>query len=272
MEDNRNFTVTTKDGKEVELVIKNPGLKDREEAESIRIRAWNRAVNEKAPFAEKLGSVLREQGLWDDSKDEKLATLRTELAEIFDKLERGGIKLSEAKDAAIKARQIRNEMNLVTFDRVKYASTTVEGISSDKEFQYLVYAMVYYKNEPNKKYYKDFNDYLNRAGDIDSYLIMNKVSNILYGGNEENWTENKFLKEFKFVDEKLRLINSDGHLVDTKGRLINEYGDWIKYDENGKEIIIDEAGNPVEVQVDRKPFLDEEGNEIVKNEEKRRPK
>jgi hypothetical protein len=259
---NRAFTITTKDGKEIQLIIKNPTLKEREEAESIRIRAWNRAINEGAPFAEKLNDVLRKQGLWDDEKDDKLSKLRVELADIFDKLEKGGIKLSEAKELALRARGIRNEVNIVTFDRVRYASTTVEGISSDKEFQYLVYAMVYYNDNANKKYFKDFNDYLNRVADIDSYQISGKVAEILYGGNESEWPENKFLKNFKFVNEKLQLVNKDGHLVDTEGKLIDEDYNYIKYGPDGQKIIVDQDGNPVEFKEESKPFLDDEGNPI----------
>lgn len=262
MEDKRTFTVVNKDGAEIELVIKNPGLKDREEAESIRIKTWNRAVADDAPFAENLDKVLRKQGLWDDAKEAKLKELQEELRDIFEKLDKGGIKLSEAKEAALKAREIRGEINKIGLNRVKYASTTVEALSSDREFQFLISCMVYYKNEPNKKYFKDFNDYLNRAGDVDAYLISSKVADVLYGGNEEYWVENKFLKEHKFVDDKLRLVNTDGHLIDREGRLIDEDYNYIKYDEAGKAVIIDKDGNPLEINTERKPFLDEEGNEI----------
>lgn len=260
-EKNRDFKVFNKD-KEIELTIKNPGLKDREEAESIRIKTWNRAIADGAPFAENLDNVLRKQGLWTDAKQEKLNSYREELAEIFDRLDKGGIKLSDAKKDALRARELRNKINEISLDRVKYSSTTVEGLSSDKEFQYLISCMVYYKNEPNKRYYKDYNDYLNRAGDLDSYLISGKVAEILYGGSEDNWAENKFLKEQGFVDDQYRLINSDGHLIDEEGRLINEFGSYVKYDESGKAIVIDKDGQPLELKVERKPFLDDEGNEI----------
>lgn len=262
---NRIFTLKDKDGNDMELIIKNPGLKDREEAESLRIRTWNRAIADKAPFAENLGKVLREQGLWDDTKEQKLIDLRLELTDIFDRLDKGGFKLSEARKLAIKARDIRNEINLVTFDRIRYASTTVEGLSSDKEFQFLVSCMVYY-NKDNKRYFKDFNDYLNRTGDVDAYMISNKVSEILYGGSEENYTENKFLKEQGFVDEKLRLINSDGHLIDKEGKLVNEDGDYIKYNEDGTVVIIDKDGNLIETKIEKKPFLNEDGTPIIQKE------
>lgn len=259
---NRDFKIFDKDNKEVELTIKNPGLKDREEAESIRIKTWNRAIEDGAPFAKKLDNVLRAQGLWNDEKQAKLEGFQTELMEIFERLEKGGIKLSDAKKDALRARELRNDINRLSMDRVQYSSTTVEGLASDKEFQFLISCMVYYKNEPNKRYYKDYNDYLNRAGDIDSYLISGKVAEILYGGSEDNWTENKFLKEQGFVDDQYRLINADGHLVDKEGRLVDEFGNYIKYDESGKAIIVDKNGQPLELKIERKPFLDDEGNEI----------
>jgi len=97
--------------------------------------------------------------------------------------------------------------------------------------------------------------------------------------------ENKFLKEFKFVNEDLRLVNDDGHLIDIDGRLINEEGRYIAYrtkkaeieqDEDelyfvniqGNEVVkvVDEDGDERWVTPDlaeRKPFLDEEGNPII---------
>lgn len=255
------FTVI-KDGQEIELMIKNPSLKEKEEAEAIKIRWWNKAVKEGCVFAENLNKVLEDQGIWNTEKQTKLDELRLELSNIFDKLDKGGIKLSEAKSLAIHARQIRNEISFLTFDRIRYISNTVEGISSDKEFQYLVSAMVY--NKDGKKYFKNFEDYLNRAGDLDAYQVSAKVSEYLYGGGADQYPENKFLKEYGFCDDKLRLVNKDGNLVDIENKLIDEDGNYIKFGPDGQKIILDENGEPVAEQNNtRKPFLNEDDKPII---------
>jgi ribosomal protein S16 len=262
-ENNRIFKVLENgNGKEVEIYIKSPSLQDNEKAESIRVRRWNQAIDDGAVLTERLNEILKKQGIWSDEKENKIMELRIELAEALDTIDKGGIKLSEAKELAIKVRKLRNEINSISFDRLKYINETVEGQSQNAQFNYLVSQCAVYNDNREKKYFKSYEDFLNRANDLDSYLISNRCADVIFGNNEANWPENKFLKERGFVDDKLRLINKDGHLVDTEGRLVDEFGNWIKYAEDGQPIIVDRDGNPVETIVERKPFLDDEGNPI----------
>jgi len=100
-----------------------------------------------------------------------------------------------------------------------------------------------------------------------------------------NLEENKFLKEFKFVNDDLKLIDKDGNLVDIDGRLINEDGRFIAYrtedgkknkdqsqvyfvNRDGKEVVAvtNADGEEEWVRIDlkeRKPFLDDDGSPIA---------
>lgn len=262
MDDTNRIVEVAENDKIVKVYIKSPSLQDNEKAESIRVRRWNQAIADKAVFAEKLNEVLKEQGLWSDDKDQKIMELRLEIAEAINAIDKGGIKLSKAKELALKIRDLRAEINGIMFSRLKYVNETVEGQAQNAQFQYLISQCAVYNDDRNKKYFKSYEDYLNRANDLDAFLISTKCADVLFGNNETNWPENKFLRERGFVDDKLRLINKDGHLVDNQGRLIDEFGNYIKYAEDGKVIYIDKDGNPVEAEVERKPFLDDDGNEI----------
>ena len=83
---------------------------------------------------------------------------------------------------------------------------------------------------------------------------------------ESNLPENKFLKKYKFIDDKLRLVDKKGRLIDADGKLIDEEGRYI--DDQGN--YIDKYGNRVdkdgEYLVESKPFLDDDGNPIVLEE------
>ena len=101
---------------------------------------------------------------------------------------------------------------------------------------------------------------------------------------DKNLEENKFLKEFNFVDDSLRFINDDGHLVDMEGRLINEDGRFVAYrteegkgkqdpeqlyfvDREGEEVVLIDSDDGEEEWVkislkDRKPFLDDKNKPI----------
>lgn len=251
---NKNFKIQDKNGNTIELCIKDPSLKEREEAESVRIQAWNRAIKSGAIFAEKLNDVLVEQGIWDSDKENKLMELRIEVADRLDHLEKGGIKLNDARNIALEVKDLRTKINVLTFDRLRYITNTVENIASDREFGCLTAHMVY--NTNGTRYFKDYNDYLNRTQDIDVYQINNEVANIVYGGQNSLYPEVKFLKDYKFVNEELQFINKDGHLTDQEGRLINDKGQYIKYDDDKNPIVVDINGNKIEI-IEKKPFLDE---------------
>lgn len=263
MADNRIFKVY-KDGKEIELYVRNPSLQENEEAESIKLKTWTKAVKEGAILAEKLNDVLREQGVWDEEKETKLGDLQEELITSVSKLKKGGIKLSTAKELALRIRELRAEIQMVSLDRVNYIDNCAEGLAQNRMFAYLVSVCTVYNDNHKKKYFTSFEDYLNRAKDIDGFLCASKCSEVFYGIPDYSaYPENAFLKKYKFIDEKLRLINKDGHLVDSTGRLINENGDYVTI-VDGKEVVVDEDGNIYPENKDEfSPFLDESGQPIV---------
>jgi hypothetical protein len=101
------------------------------------------------------------------------------------------------------------------------------------------------------------------------------LASMVYGLDndfEKTLPENKFLHKYKFVDEKLRLVDKQGRLIDAEGRLIDDKGRYI--DEAGN--YVDKFGNKVdkdgEYLFESKPFLDEEGNPIVLDEDSQNTK
>jgi hypothetical protein len=130
--------------------------------------------------------------------------------------------------------------------------------------------VVYSDNK--EPYFRNMEDYLNRATEEVSLLGAQNLANMIYGLDndyETNLPENKFLKKYRFVDDKLRLIDKKGRLVDGDGRLVDASGRFI--DEEGN--FVDKYGNKVTSEgdyiVETKPFLDDNGNPIVLEEEKK---
>ena len=126
--------------------------------------------------------------------------------------------------------------------------------------------------DTKEQYFKSYEDYLNRSSDPVAILAAQNLAGMLYGlenDYEDKLPENKFLKQYKFVDSKLRLINKDGHLVDENGRLIDETGRFV----NEKGEFVDKDGNLVDNQgdylLDFKPFLDDNGQPIILDTETR---
>ena len=126
-------------------------------------------------------------------------------------------------------------------------------------------------SDNKKSYFSSYEDYLNRSADPVAIKGAQLLATRLYGlddSYEQNLPENKFLKEYKFVDKNLRFINkegkltdSDGRLVDENGRYVNEEGDFV--DKEGKRV-----DNEGEYLVEFKPFLDEDGTPVTLEEAK----
>ncbi len=256
----------TKDG--VELIVKKPSYNDLREAKKVYNTAFNDALKSKAFVRARLDDFLREQGLWNEEKAAKLAAIKKELLESEVKLEKGGIKLSDARQIALNMIRLRNEWTDLITQRSQLDNNTAEGQADNAQFEYLVWACLVYKDS-GKPYYASIEDYLNSEDEV-AVQGTREFSRIYYkldDNFEAKLPEYKFLKKFKFVDEKLRFINKDKKLVDTNGKLIDENGNYINeagefVDFEGNKL--DKDGNYIS---ENQAFLDDDGKPVVIEEE-----
>lgn len=248
---------------DVELYVKEPTLKDRREAQKVYNKVFREQLEDGAYLRSQLNEILSERGLWDSKRASRLSQLDKDIQTHEDVLKKGGIKLSQAKETAIKLRQLRFERRILLADRANYDSNTCEGQADNESFNCLLASCVVYNNDRNKRYFKTYEDYLERADEDIAIEAASRFARLYYGtmGMERELPENKFLSKFKFVDEKLRLVNKDGHLCDIEGRLIDEDGRFIAYDDNGEFYYVDIDGNKLEDEIEP-VFLDDDGNEI----------
>lgn len=256
------------DGKEEDFTIKSPSLADQREAQKVYNQAFSDAVKSGCIVRARLDDLLKEQGLWDDSKQLKFNTLQQQLLDDERSLAKGGISLKAAKDIAIKMKVLREELRELISVRTNLDNHTAEGQADNARFNYLISASLVYSNNKDKKYFQDYADYLRRASEPVAIKAAQVLANMLYGLDndyEKKLPENKFLVKYKFVDDKLRLVNKDGRLVDGEGRLIDESGRFI----NEKGQFVDKNGNLVDENGDYltefKPFTDDDGNPILED-------
>lgn len=254
------------DGKEVSFLVKSPTLQDQKEATKVYNSAFTDALKSKAIVRAKLDDLLVEQGLWDDGKQMRFSTLQAQILEGERKLAKGGIQLSQAKQEAMKMKKLREDLRDLIAVKTNLDTHTAEGQADNARFNYLVSACTVYE-DTKKPYFSSYEDYNSRStSDVVATQAAQQLAGMLYGLDndyEEKLPENKFLKQYKFIDDKLRLINKDGKLVDSEGRLIDENGRFI----NDKGEFVDKDGNPVDLDgdyvVDFKPFLDDDGKPVV---------
>jgi hypothetical protein len=253
------------DGKSREMFVRSPSLQDQKEATKVYNQSFSEALKAKAVVRAKLDDLLVEQGLWDGIKQAKFTELQADILEGERKLAKGGISLTDAKEIAFKMRKTREDLRELISVKTNLDTHTAEGQADNARFNYLVSACTVY-NDTKEQYFKNYEDYNNKASDPVAILAAQNLANMLYGledNYEEKLPENKFLKQYKFIDSKLRLINKEGKLVDENGRLIDENGRYIN--EQGQ--FIDKDGNLVdqsgEYIIEFTPFLDDQGKPII---------
>jgi hypothetical protein len=265
----KTFSITV-EGQTREFVVRSPSVQDQKEASKIYNQEFSDAIKAKAVVRAKIDDLLKEQGLWDDTKQLKLGELQNKLLDSERKLAKGGIPLSEARQVALDMKKVRDDIRDLISVRTALDNHTAEGQADNARFNYLVSACTVYKDS-NNKYFINLEDYLNKSTDEVAIKAAQALANMIYGLDndyESGLPENKFLKQFKFVDDKLRLINKEGKLVDGENRLIDENGRYIDKDGNFVDKYgyrVDDAGEYV---VDHQPFLDDNGQPIVEEKAK----
>ena len=229
---------------------------------------------------------MLKQGLWDDEKQTQHDKLLEDINGREDALKGGGIRLSDAKKIALELRDLRIKFRDLIAERNALDANSAEGQADNARFAELVRLCILHP-ETIQVYFPSQADYDAQADQPWVLEASSELANMLYGLDpdyDNQLEENKFLKEFNFVNDDFKFINEDGHLVDSEGRLVNEDGRYVAYrtekaqknqdveqryfvNKKGEELVERETedGATEWVKADlkeRKPFLDDDDNPI----------
>ena len=178
----------------------------------------------------------------------------------------------EAADLAKQMRQKRLEFRELVAERTVMDANTAEGQADNARFNSLVQSCLV--DDTGKKIYSSLEDYEN--SDPHPYAIeaARLLAESLYGLDKDydkTLPENEFLSQYKFVNEDLEYIDSQGRLIDEEGRYVNKDGRYVDYEEDGTTFYVDIDGNRVDAdgkpKVDFEPFLDDDGKPVPVPEE-----
>ena len=208
---------------------------------------------------------LIKSGVWTHKDKLQLEKLGVEIRVHELVLRQGGMDLEDARKLAIRMSELRTEMLEVLNKRQQFDSATVEAIAENYRFDFLVSECVFY-SDSNKKYFVNYDDYIDRGDDVASIVVAEKLSEMIYGYDSNYQTklfEHQWLREAGYTNQVGRYINREGQYVDKDGKLINEDGRYINEQGN----LVDTEGRLVNntgdfVIDDPKPFIDEDGKEI----------
>lgn len=237
------FTIRGEDGSESKYAVRRPTPKEMAEGQKFYNRAFKDAVESDAPLREKVDAILRKQNLWDDDKQTEAERIQAEIIENEKLLARGyrlaedgtklTLKLSEAREVALKLWGLRRQQRDLLSVRTQLDSLTVQAQADNARFNhYVARCLVYNEGDrAGKPVFKDVDDYLEHAAEPHAFEGARHLVTMLVGGDDPDWEkklpENRFLLKYHFVNEKLQLINREGKLIDAEGRLVNEQGHYI---------------------------------------------
>ena len=262
---------------EKEFAVRLPSYKVMEEANKLKSKVFREALNAGDMLRDQLEDILRNKGLWNDQRQIEYDTLRKEILDREYQLQKGGIKLNDAKALALEMKEKRQRMVDMLSGRSDLDSQTCEGKSENARFNYLfAYSLVYNDDELTPFYPNGLEDYV---VDMDNPIAVKGATEFYYllSGTEnldDKLPENKFLKKFKFVDDKYRLVEKgSARLVDREGKYVDEYGNYIEYNNDGTYYYVDVNGRKLDEETgnfvidEPSPFLDEYGNPISEEED-----
>lgn len=252
--------------------VRRPTVSEIRLADERRSLAFNKALQRGDLLREQLDTELRKRELWNDDREEEYQGLRNQVIESKYKLEKGGIKLSDAKDIALEMSDTRSNMVEMLGSRSDLDSNTCEGKADAARFNSLFASCLVYDETGEAYFSGGLDEYLEKQEDAVAMLGATEFYYLISGSEnlDNQLPETKFLKKFKFVDDEGRLIDKEGRLVARDGKHIDEFGNYIVWQEDGSFITVDANQREIDkdgnFSVDFSPFLDDDG-EPIKEEE-----
>jgi len=279
MKDKRVFTalvpVEQEDGTfevvEKEFAVIRPSLKILNEANKLRTKTFTQLFEEGVMLRQQVDTYLKDRNMWNEKLQMEYDTVQAEVIASTKQLEKGGIKLNEARDLAIEISNKRQQLVDMLVDRSDIDNLTCEGQADNERFNFLFANCLVYNDTGEKFYPNGLEDYMQytssdvaNKGAVQFYYLISNSESL-----DDQLPENKFLKKYKFVDDKFRFIErSTGRLISKEGKYIDEHGFYVAYNDDGTTYHVDVDGNKVEEKVSSdndisfSPFLDDDGNPL----------
>jgi hypothetical protein len=258
---------------EKEFAVIRPSIQLQNEATKLREKVWNEAFQEGNLLRRQLDDELKKRKLWNNQLQAEYDTLQFEVIQNTMKLEKGGIKLNEARELAIDTAKKRQQMVEMLVARSELDNHTCEGQADNIKFNFLFANCLVYNDTGEKVYPNGLDEYMSNSetdyaikGATQFYYLISDTESL-----DEQLPENKFLKKYNFVDNNSRFIERNtGRLITEDGKYIDNDGFYIAYNEDGSTYRVDITGKKLDIKEEPEeifePFLDDDGSPVVLEE------
>lgn len=254
---NKSVLNVTIDGEDKEIAVVRPNNTEWQEGMRVYSNAWAQALRGGALLTEAIEPYLKEQNIWGEEQKNLLRANIEQIAELEQKLIAGKMSKSEGREIALKIRDLRFDQRDIIGPKADVEMNSVQSLAEQARFDYLVSVCTVY-NDTGERVFSSLEEYKERANGDEEWVWkcgaeLNAIVNNVDPDYQKNLVENKFLVKYGFANDKLQLINKDGHLVSRDWKLIDEQGFYVN--ENGQRVDVD--GNLVETgSIDDAEFYD----------------
>ena len=281
--DDKERQVDSKDstGNPVSVVVKKPTPQNYRDSQIAYNQAFRKALDSGAFIRQKLNDYMIDEKIWDDDKEKEYRALLDDMNKCEEVIKGGGIRVSEGKKLSLELREKRFKFRALLEERNALDANSAEGQADNARFGALVRLCVFHP-DTDKPYFdtgKPTEDEKTYDAQADQPWVVEaaaELANMIYDldpNYDKNLPENEFLREWRFVNDKLDFINKDGHPVDRDGRLMDENNRYIAYNndeayqnqDKEQSYFVNIDGDKVDEEGEKlakKAFLDDDGNPI----------
>ena len=132
MADKKTFEVNG-----LKYAVRVPTVDELKRAGESQSKTFNEAISRGDLLRDQLEGELRKRKLWNDDREQQYQTLRQEVLDGEYTLQKGGIKLNQARQTAMAMGEKRNFMIDLLSSRTDLDSNTCEGKADAARFNYL---------------------------------------------------------------------------------------------------------------------------------------
>lgn len=190
-------------GKEVVLCFKTPSQKILTKGDFVYRQSFSTAIRAGVLTTAEANKLLKERGIWDESKEAQAADIRNEIRVYEDKLRDASLSNVDGKDVCQKLKSLRESLNDLTALYTSVSDNTAEQIAAEARTKFFASECVVYNDTGDRvfKSAEDFDERLDSKVATDSYreaLIANyeRVLGIeMPEGLAAELPENKWLTE-----------------------------------------------------------------------------
>lgn len=216
---------------EKEFKFSMPSLKDKREAKKVYNRAFREATNSGAMIRDKARLLMEEQGIWNEEKNREYQQLMQDIAQAeftlltgLDYTSKKKVYLKQARKTALELRnKLRPKLAELLSVGKELDSKTADAQAENEEFNYYISACVVY-NDVSKRVFSSYEEYVSKSEETDVYRLAQAYADFYYDLDslnlDDRLPEERFLKDWKFVDKNGRLVNEEGKFVDLDGNII----------------------------------------------------